>query len=284
MTIVGYYRLLALLMERSRKWPYINSKTVLPAGQEGSAVDKARTRVSVYRRVASDLRAQIRAEAFAPGSPMPTEAEIAAQYSVSRQTVRRAFQDLVAEGLVRRVPGSGTFATPRPRYLRQFGSIEDLMALSADSDMKVLRPLGEATEPAAAGRLRLSDDQVATASFTRLHDGQAFCHTRLWLPPWVRQLLGDVAELASPGALSRVTVIALLDDVLRLPIQDAEQCISVAAATPEVAQALAVAPGTALLRIDRTYFDTAGEPVELAVSHFHPDRYSYQVRLRRHVL
>ncbi len=45
-----------------------------------------------------------------------------------------------------------------------------------------------------------------------------------------------------------------------------------------------LAPGTALLRIDRVYSHTAGELVELAVSHFHPDRYSYRVRLRRHVI
>lgn len=246
-------------------------------------MDVVRARVSAYRRVASDLRAQIRVEAFPPEVPMPTEAEIADQYSVSRQTVRRAFQDLVAEGLVRRVPGSGTFATPRTSYLRQFGSIEDLMALSADSEMRVLRPLREEVDPAAAGRLRLTEDHVATASFIRLHDGEAFCHTRLWLPPRVRELLGEVRELSSPGALSKVTVISLLDEVLRAPIQDADQSISVAAAMPEVAKALGVAPGTALLRIDRTYYDTDGDPVELAVSYFHPDRYSYRVRLRRHV-
>lgn len=245
---------------------------------------EVRVRASAYRRVASDLRAQIRTEAFSPTMPMPTENEIANQYSVSRQTVRRAFQDLVAEGLVRRVPGSGTFATPRSRYLRQFGSIEDLMALSADSELRVLSPMGMTVDPTAAGRLLLTDDQVATSSFTRLHDDEVFCHTRLWLPPRVRDQLGDVEELASAGARSRVTVIGLLDNVLGAPIQDAEQSISVAPATPEVADALTVAPGTALLRIDRTYYDTDGEPVELAVSHFHPDRYSYRVRLRRHVL
>ncbi|MHB8275256.1 MAG: GntR family transcriptional regulator [Dermatophilaceae bacterium] len=243
-----------------------------------------RTRGSAYRRVASDLRAQIRDEAFPPETPMPTEAEIAGQYSVSRQTVRRAFQDLVAEGLVRRVPGRGTFATSRSRYLRHFGSIEDLMALSADSQMRMLRPLGSTVDHAAADRLRLSDDHVATATFARLHGGEVFCHTQLWLPPQVRDHLGDVEELASPGALSQVTVIALLDEVLPAPIQGAEQTISVAAATSEVAEALALPLGTALLRIDRTYYDTDDDPVELAVSHFHPDRYSYRVRLRRHVI
>jgi DNA-binding GntR family transcriptional regulator len=138
-------------------------------------------------------------------------------------------------------------------------------------------------DPTAAGRLRLADDHVATVSFTRLHEGEAFSHTRLWLPPAVRDRLGDVQELATAGALSQVTVISLLDQVLRAPIQDAEQSISVAVATSEVAKALGVPTETALLRIDRTYYDTEGDPVELAVSHFHPERYSYRVRLRRHV-
>src|SRR5262249_783477 len=52
---------------------------------------------------------------------LPTEAELARSYGVSRQTVRRAFQDLVAEGMVLRVPGRGTFVAPRRPYLRQFG-------------------------------------------------------------------------------------------------------------------------------------------------------------------
>jgi GntR family transcriptional regulator len=247
-------------------------------------MDGGQTRVSAYRRVASDLRAQIREEKFPPDIAMPTEAEIGHQYSLSRQTVRRAFQDLVAEGLVHRVPGRGTFVTSRGPYLRQFGSIEDLMALSVDSELQVLLPLGDAVDPTAAARLRLANDHVATVSFLRLHDNEAFCHTRLWLPPKVRDRLGDVRELASSGAVSQVTVISMLDQVLSAPIQDAEQSISVAVATPEIAEALAVPPRSALLRIDRTYYDTDGDPVELAVSHFHPDRYSYRVRLRRHVL
>lgn len=247
-------------------------------------MDQAQAKVSAYRRVASDLRAQIRADKFPPETAMPTEAEISQQYSLSRQTVRRAFQDLVAEGLVHRVPGRGTFVTPRGPYLRQFGSIEDLMALSVDSELRVLLPLGETVDPTAAGRLRLDDDHVATLTFTREHDGEAFSHTRLWLPPKVRERLGEVRELASPGMQSPVTVISMLDQVLHAPIQDAEQSISVAVATTEVAEALALPAGAALLRIDRTYYDTDGDPVELAVSHFHPERYSYRVRLRRNLV
>jgi DNA-binding GntR family transcriptional regulator len=235
-----------------------------------------------FRRVWSDLRAQILANKFSGDTALPTEAEIAAQYSVSRQTVRRAFQELVAEDLVFRVPGRGTFATPSSgRYLRQFGSIDDLLALSTDSELQVLRPLAATVDPACAGRLRLPDDRVASATFVRVHHGEPFSHTTVYLPPQVRSKLGQVPQLTSPGTVSPITVIGLLDRALEAPIQDAEQSITVGTAEGEVAASLGLATGTPLLRIDRMYLDAAGNPVELAISHFHPNRYSYRVRLRR---
>lgn len=237
-----------------------------------------------YRRVWTDLRSQILRKQFPAGTALPTEAQIAIQYSVSRQTVRRAFLDLVAEGLVFRVAGRGTFATPSSgRYLRQFGSVEDLMGLSADSEMRVLVPLREAIHPTAAGRLRLPDDRVEKMTFLRLHHQEPFSHTSVYLPPMVRKHLGEATELTEPGAVSQVTVIGLLDQVLDEPIRDAEQSITVATAAADVAAGLDLPLDTPLLRADRMYFDTSGNPVELAVSHFHPDRYSYRLRLRRHL-
>ena len=247
-------------------------------------MNSIRPKESAYRRVADNLRTQILGQALPAESPLPTEAEVARQHGVSRQTVRRAFQDLVAEGLVFRVPGRGTFMIPpSERYLRHFGSVEDLMALSADSELCVLNPLAETVDPGSANRLRLADDRVATTSFLRLHHGQPFCHTRVCLPPHVGFRLGTAAELVTKGAISHVTVIGLLDKVLTAPIQDAEQSISVAVAPPGVAESIGLPAQALLLRIERTYFDTHAEPVELAVSYFHPDRYSYRVRLRRNI-
>ena len=42
-----------------------------------------------------------------------------------------------------------------------------------------------------------------------------------------------------------------------------------------------VSAGHAMLRVDRLYSDTSGRPVELSVSHFLPEQYTYRVTLRR---
>ena len=52
------------------------------------------------------------------------------------------------------------------------------------------------------------------------------------------------------------------------------------AADADIAHRLGCVPGLPVLRIDRLYRDRELTPLELAVNHFHPDRYSYRIQLR----
>src|SRR5690606_5069469 len=237
---------------------------------------------AAYARLSRELREDILRGRYSGDTRLPTEAELAAQYQVSRQTVRRAFHDLVSEGLVRRIPGRGTYVAKRSgEYLRQFGSVEDLLALSEDTELVVLSPLRRLADVEAAGRLRLSTDAVYRTSFRRLHQDEPFCLTTVWLPPDIGERLADLPELRETGAVSDATVIGLIDKHATRPIAEAEQSITAVAASDTVSEQLGCSPNEPLLRVDRMYLDTEGVPVELAVSYFHPEHYSYRVRLRR---
>ncbi|MEU3984072.1 GntR family transcriptional regulator [Streptomyces sp. NPDC026672] len=238
-----------------------------------------------YRTLARTLRSELLQQRYADGVRLPTEAELAARYGVSRQTVRHAFQELVSERLVHRVPGRGTFAAPREdtRYLRQSGSIEDLLALSLDTTLEILRPLRRRIDVEAAGRLRLDGDAVHTLVFRRLHDGRPFVHTVVHLSPAAGAAVAEVPELRREGPAGDTTIIGLLDTRLPAPVAEAEQSITASVADASLARALDCDPGIPLLRIDRLYLTTGGRPVELSISHFLPEQYSYRVRLRRGV-
>jgi GntR family transcriptional regulator len=245
-----------------------------PALPEGSA----------YRQLAADLRQAITAGRYPPGTRLPTEAELVTATGLGRQTVRRAFQELVTEGVIYRVRGRGTFAVPGDgKYLRSFGSVADLMALSLDTELEVVEPLHVLASVAVAERLQVDDDTVMAMSFRRLHEGLPFCFTRVHLPMRLgRTLAGlpDLAELAEPGARGRLTVISLIERVSDHPIHGALQDATAEAATPDIARQLGCAPGSPVLRIDRLYRDRELRPLELAINHFHPGRYSYRLQLR----
>lgn len=186
--------------------------------------------------------------------------------------------------MVYRIPGRGTYASePGRRYLRQLGSIEDLMSLSDDTTMEVLAGLRRRVDVDAASRLRLDDDVVYSVVFRRLHSaapGVPFVSTTVHLVPSVAQQVMVSSALAQ-GSISTQTVIGLLEPHLAEPIAEAAQSITVSEADDAVAGAVGCEVGHPMLRVDRLYSDVGGRPVELSVSHFLPEQYTYRVTLRR---
>lgn len=63
-----------------------------------------------YARVKAFLKQGLASGQWQPGALMPSEAELVAQFGVSRMTVTRALRELQSEGLVTRVQGLGTYA------------------------------------------------------------------------------------------------------------------------------------------------------------------------------
>jgi DNA-binding GntR family transcriptional regulator len=237
-----------------------------------------------YRVLASSLRDEIRAGVFPPTRRLPTDAELSSSFGLSRQTVRRAFNDLVAEGLVYRVPGRGSFAVAAPsgeKYLRSLGSINDLLALSEDTELEMILPFASAVDIAAASRLRLATDDVFIGIFRRLHDGVPFSVTTTYLPPEFGAPVAGDRRVAEAGSKSAATIIGLIEEATDSPLIGAYQSISATLVDPETAELIGCAPGDAALSIDRIYFDAHGRFVELSISTFNVSRYSYRLELRR---
>ena len=68
------------------------------------------TNTAPYAQVKHYLKAQLQKGRWPPGALMPSEAELVAEFGVSRMTVNRAFRELQVEGMVERIQGVGTFA------------------------------------------------------------------------------------------------------------------------------------------------------------------------------
>jgi len=82
---------------------------------EAVAAPRATVPVAPYARVKQHLKQGLASGRWPPGALMPSEAELVAEFGVSRMTVNRALRELQAEGLVERSQGVGTFAAPLHR-------------------------------------------------------------------------------------------------------------------------------------------------------------------------
>ncbi|HEX7735631.1 MAG TPA: GntR family transcriptional regulator [Ktedonobacteraceae bacterium] len=80
---------------------------------QSKSTKKERTR-DLHRQLTTDFRNRILEGQLSAGARLPADNDLAAEYQLSRDTVRQALALLADEGLIERVQGRGTFVTQRP--------------------------------------------------------------------------------------------------------------------------------------------------------------------------
>ncbi|WP_104167695.1 GntR family transcriptional regulator [Arthrobacter sp. SX1312] len=227
-----------------------------------------------YYTVKEDLR-RLAAEA-GPGAPMPTERALAARYETSRTTVRQAISELVAEGMLNRTQGKGTFVAPsRPSYLRQLTSFtadaEAQHLRSASNILGIESVLADADLAAQLGVPVESD--LTRVARVRLINGEPMAHEAAYLPRVMPELR---RQLEQDGSLYSV-----LSSHYGVDIAEAEDTVGTMVAGPEDVRLLAIEMGAPLLLIHRRGLNAEGVPVEWTRSVFRGDRFKFFARTRR---
>jgi GntR family histidine utilization transcriptional repressor len=199
-----------------------------------------------YAQVKEHLKDGLSQARWRPGELMPSEAELVAQFGVSRMTVNRALRELATEGLVRRVQGVGTFAAELYRVsstLTIRNLQEEIAARGHEHRAEVHVQREERAPLALAEQLGLnSGDRVFHTLIVHFDNGVALqCEDRY------------VNPAAAPDYLSvdftRTTPTRYLLDVA--PIWDAQYTIEAAPPTEQEAGLLGITRSDACLVIVR---------------------------------
>ncbi|MFB0833424.1 GntR family transcriptional regulator [Arthrobacter halodurans] len=227
-----------------------------------------------YYRLKEELRGLVRdAE---PGSPIPTERALASRYETSRTTVRQAIAELVAEGVLSRTQGKGTFVAPSsPTYVRQLTSFtDDAAAQDLRSSSRILGIEHVTADASLVSRFGMPmASELTRVERVRLINGEPLAHEAAYLPGVLDGLRG---HLEGNGSL-----YATLSAHYGIDIAEAEDTVETMVAGPEDALLLKTEMGAPLLLIHRRGLDAEGTPVEWTRSVFRGDRFRFFARTRR---
>lgn len=225
------------------------------------------------------LRDLIVAGDLGPGARLPSEPALAAEHGVSRVTIRRALARLDDEGLIEKRAGSGTFVRPAAPMVR--AAIADMSNVFAH-----LIEMGRTTEarlmsfeymtPPAPIRDALgleADERVQRSVRVRRVDGAAFSHLTAHVPE-------RIGRAWTRDQLAAEPLLGLIEAAGRAPTRAAQE-VSAVLAGPEVADALEVEVGSALVSLTRTVFGPDDEGLEHLQALYRPDRYSLRMDLVR---
>ncbi len=115
--------------------------------------------------IADELRKRVEAGEWSGARRLPTERDFAAEYGVARNTVRRAFDQLEADGLLMRRVGRGTYL--RGEETDGIAAIVRRMEGTSPADMMEVRLL---LEPAATGFAATNASASSLAAIAEAHN------------------------------------------------------------------------------------------------------------------
>jgi GntR family transcriptional regulator len=229
---------------------------------------------ALYRKVAQDIKAAIAAGAYGAGTRLPSESELAGQYSVSRGTIRQAFAALRADGVIASRRGARRVVIAGPR-VQSFGELLSFSrwarALGEVPSGRVVRLERRPALPEEAHQLALEPDvSVYCLVRVRMLSGRPVMIERATYPEKVGILVACL-DLAIDSITER------LED-LGIVFTDAEHVIDAIAASPADATLLGISPGTPLLRERRLTTDPAAQPVEWSDDRYLGTEAAFSVR------
>lgn len=232
----------------------------------------------LYARVQATLLSEINEGRLAPGTQLPAEDQLISRFGVSRTTVRKAVENLVARGLVEIRRGKGTFVT-QPKITQALteltGFAEDMFMVGRHPSSRLLDKRIVTADEEVAQHLDLTPGAaVYRIERVRLADGIPMSFDETYLPV-------EIGEKVASNDLDAEPIFDLLENKYALPLIEAKYQLEAVVADKRVAKALDIEVGAAIFLIERTSFTNEQKPVDYEKLYYRGDAIRFATTLSR---
>ena len=243
-----------------------------------SPLDQPAPGQSRYGWLASSLRARITLGEWVPGTALPPEAALAKEHGVALGTLRQALALLVAEGMLERRHGRGTFVRAGlggASMLRFFRFRNSGELQSTPKSTVLVRALALADHHDADALGVPVGASVLKLQRLRSLDGRPCLLERITLP-----LPAFSALAASDTSAWDDLLYPMYQRVCGVNVHRAEDELSFGLLNAEQAQRLELDPGHPCVQVQRSAFDMAGRCIELRTTLGDAFAFQYKAQVR----
>ena len=232
----------------------------------------------LYQQIYDDIKGAIKDGTYKVDEKIPSEAELSEEYGVSRITVRRAIEDLCADGYLTKMQGRGTFVG-KPHIMRRLSQSKATRSFSEICREAGVTPGAHLIErqivpvrPDEQEFFGLGPDALLIyVHRVRTADGLGVCDENMFVPyDGGRDLLTLPLEDTSLfDAIEQATG--------HRPVSNEDWNITAVKATTDQASLLGISVGDPLLRTHVSFVDDEGRPVCMGRHYFVGSRYELAI-------
>lgn len=206
------------------------------------------SRVPKYAQIADIFRQRIARGIWTQGFRLPANEDLAAEFGVSRVTIRQAVDLLARDGVIGAQQGRGTFVTgivQQDRWLKVETTLSDLAEMYRDTSPEIIN-ISESRRDAP---LFPEDGKPAEkyVFMRRLHsrEKQPYCVISIYLD--------EAVFRRHPKRFRNETVIPILNDLKDPVIASARQTLTIGTADIEAAKLLRIPLNSPVAEVRRVF-------------------------------
>src|SRR5579859_6031509 len=229
--------------------------------------------VPLHHQVRNYLLGCIERGELLPGQKLLQEREYAARFGISLAPVRQAILDLVKEGYLYRVPGSGTFVREQKveekiSILSSFSA--SMQAKGLRADLRVLEQRICKAPSTLRAILGTEDQPFVFLQRVALVEGKAIALLSSYLPA---RLVPGLEILDFNGR----SLYRTLEERYGIVLARAESTIEVVRCNGIQSTVLGIPPGTPMLQVEGKTYDVTDQFVEFAQVLYRADRFRFTI-------
>ncbi|WHY91342.1 GntR family transcriptional regulator [Neobacillus cucumis] len=233
--------------------------------------------IPLYHQLKERLKTSIDDGQWKPGDKIPSENQLMKEYSVSRNTAKKAIEELVQDGLLYRIQGKGTFVA-KPKLQQSLMGLYSFSKVFKEKGMVPKDIVIEIKEVKPAyeilTELQLAEEEnVIEMKRLRCVDDEPYVLESSFFP---KRVVPDMSLLKRVGEIS---LYDLLEEEFNVVVTRAKEAFEPVLIRSEESKYLQTLEGKPALLLERIAYGPDGVPVEFCRSIVRGDRCRFYTEL-----